>query len=369
MSDFPKKINATPDTVINGYSNEVALMVNGTPFRLWDDLEITRSFDTVADTFSLICPFNPEIKRTRQTFQPFKYQECGVYIGGEKVLTGNIINIEATSNANSRVLKIDGYSKPGILNDCSVPPTSWPVSINGLNLKEIADRLCKDYGIIVMFEGSPGAKFSARDKIEIESDKKIIDFLIDIAKLRGFLISSNVDGKLLFRKTPVGMATVKLEEGKNPLLSATCSFKGQSRYSHVTLLKSNNRFGAGQSTTVEDEELKKNAIVRHNISNAEDTEMGNLKTAALARMGRIIADSINLSCSLSGWRRYDNGALWKAGDLVDFFSMGNMIYKNTTFLVRDVKFIKKSDSLTCDLSLVLPEAYSGAIRKVFPWAS
>lgn len=369
MSDFPKKINVTPDTIINGYSDEVALVVNGTPFRLWDDLEITRSFDTVADTFSLTCPFNPDVKRTRQTFQPFKYQECAVYIGGEKVLTGNIINIESTVNAESRVLKIDGYSKPGILNDCNVPPTSWPISINGLDLKQIAERLCKDYDITVIFNGEAGAKFSARDKIEIEPDKKIIDFLIDVAKLRGFVISSTVNGELIFRKTPSGIATVTLEEGKNPLLSATCSFRGQFRFSHITILKNNNRFGAGESITINDSELIGNGITRHDIGNADDTEMGNLKNAAQAKLGRIIAGSIDVTISLSGWRRYDNGALWNSADLVNFLSDGNMIYKKTMFLVRDVKFTKKSNALTCDLSLVLPEAYSGETRTVFPWAS
>jgi len=355
MFKFPPKINVSPDTVINGVSNEVALSIEGTPFRYWTQAEITRSFDTIADTFTISTPFQSDNKKFRDIFKPFKYRPCAVYIGGEKILTGEILNIETDVTNNAHVLKVDGYSKAGRLADCCVPPANWPISIDGLNLRGIATRLAKIYNIDVVFDGKPGAIFERRDRIEINPTDYIYDVLIELAKLRGFVISSDKDGNLWFRKTPKTPATVNIKAGKNPFVNGRVSYSGQARYSDVTVMKQEMAFGPGKKITVKDKEIE---AFRAVVVQAEDTEAGSLKNVANTRLNRLKADSISGTITLTGWRRYDNNAVWADGDKLNFESAGNMVYKTTEFMVREAKLVKTDNALSTQLNIVLPESFT-----------
>jgi len=369
MSDFPLKINVSPDSVVDGFSDEVSIVVDGTPFSLWDDLEIVRNFDCIADTFTMSCPFDPDIKKTKEIFRPFKYKPCGIYIGGCRIIIGTIVNVETETTADSKKLKIDGYTKTGVLNECSCPPAKWPISMKGLDLQEIAIRVASYYDLEVEFDDAPGAKFSGAEVVDIDAEREVYAVLTELAQLRGFVVSSTVDGKLYFRKTPQGIATVTIKEGEMPYLSSKAVYNGQVRYSQVTMVKSNPRRGRGKSITAYDPELTRNNVNRCAVMKAEDSEAGNLKNASVTNIGRLIGMAVTVSLSLNGWRRYDNGDLWQDGDFLNFYSPGDMIYEETKFMVREAKLSKSANAVTTDLGLILPEAFSGEVRQRYPWES
>jgi prophage tail gpP-like protein len=366
---MPDYMSGAPDKVEAKNENEISLLINDKLFKYWNDITIIRSFDTVADQFSLSCPFYPNNKTMKELFRPFMYNECVIYVGEDKVLTGTMMKVIPKNTANSQTVTVEGYSLPGVLADCQAAVSSWPLSIIGLDLKQIAEKLAEPYGIIVTFDGDPGAKFTANDRIEIETDEKIYELLTRLARERGFVISSMPDGEMYFRKTVNERATVRINSGEPPYLNSSAEYNGQERYSDIIILKAGHRGGVGGKYTIKDAELTANGIFRQLVDNADDTEKGNLKTAAIWRLGRMLAEAIPISLSCIGWRRPDNNKLWQDGQKLIFYSPGDMIYEPTELLIREVKLNKKNNEMTSDFTLVLPESYSGEERKEFPWAS
>jgi len=351
----------------NDNSTEVSIEIDGNPYRFWQTANIKFSFDTIADTFSISGPYNPENKNIKKLFKPYSYKEIILYIGGNKVLTGVMLTPRHENNSNSRIITIDGYSTPGILEDSTVSANSWPVEFDGLNLKEIAEKLSRPFGIKVVFDGDPGGKFEKNDKIRISPDQKIGTFIAGLAKERGFVLSSDVNGNLLFQKTTTVPANITIAEGSYPYIRSSSQYNGQRRYSDVTALSTNFKKGAGEVSTVSDPELLKNGVSRHMVFKAGNTNSGNLKNAAIAKLGRIFAESASLQVDVIGFYPPGESQVWKDNKKIFYRGEGDQILTDTEFLIRNAELKKNQNSEETTLDLVFPESYNGEIREVFPW--
>ena len=368
FTEAPEKIEVSPETIDSktGDSNEIAILIDGEPFKLWTDASINFSFDSIGDEFSLSTPWRPDIERYRKVFKPYTYRECAIYIGGDKILTGEVVTPGTRNGKDSSILSISGYSLPGRLATVNASPTTWPLEFSGLNLFEIAADLAEPFGILVIGEGDPGAKFSKEDKVTMEADQKIYDFLIGLARQRGFVLSSDFNGNMLIRKTTEESSGVAIRHGIYPWLGSDAAFDGNARFSDVTAISTNNKKGAGKKITITDPELKNNGIIRPLVYKASDVSSGGLGEAATARMGRDIAKSFSLGFSVAGWHNTDN-VLYRDNQLIFYQSDYDMIYNETEFLIRNANLTKKSNSTETSLTLVFPECYNGKIRGGYPW--
>ena len=362
----PSEIDVDPDTLIGGISEEVAIVIDGISFKFWTEATITRSFDSIADTFSLSAPWFPDNETYREIFKPFSYTSATIYIGGTKILTGFIVTVNTSTAGNARVITIEGYSYAGVIADVNISASSWPAAIDGLDLQQIAEKIVAPFAINIIFDYDPGPAFSKNEKQVIEPDEKIADYLIKLGRQRGFVIGSNADGDLLFRKTTTEPATVSIFEGEFPFLSSSATYNGQNRYSDITAIGTETKSGAGQIATISDPELKKNGVTRPFVFKATDTNSGGLQSAATAQLGRQIADSVQVDLTLKGFHDPET-TLWEDNVKIIYKSDGDMIYQETEFLVRDVKFNKSPEGATTNLRLVFPESYSGEIKGEFPW--
>ncbi len=360
----PAKVDVSPDTVISGYSEEVSLFIDGKVFKYFDDVTISMSFDSIADTFSLSVPFDSKNTSFKKLMRPFSYKEVAIYIGGEKQLQGNIVSIKTSSDPSSRKLQIDGYSKTGILNDCCPSSQTKCSNVNGLDLMQIADLLCKPYGIEIIFEADIGAKFSNKDKIQIDPSKKIVDILTPLAKMRGLVISNTRHGELLFHKTDSDKAKIKIDSGQPPCTKSDANYNGQNRFSDITIVKKDKN--GGTKVTVPDNELKKQGVFRQVIQSADSSESGNLKNVATAKVGRTIAESVQINADFFGWRN-TIGEIWAVGEKIFYKSPDDFIYDYTEVLIKNVTLNRKNNEMTSSLNMCLPECYSGLEIKVYPW--
>lgn len=365
--DFPDSIPLSPEAINAGDENEVKLLIMGREYRYWEEVSINLTYDQIANTFSFKSPFFPDNEAMRDIFRPFAYRECAVYIGGQKILTGHTNIIKPDHDDKSCTVTVEGCSRTGVLNDCVPSPGTWPLSFRGLNLMQIAKKLCEPYSIDVVFEIDPGPAFTGREHVEIDEDKKIYDILKEFARLRGFCFSANIHGDLIFKSSEFPRATVTLEAGKFPVKKIDGTYNGQQRFSDITMVKSNSGRGSGQKITVRDDELVKNHAFRATIEKADKTEAGNLTQAANTKLGRTIAESVELNVDCVGWRRPD-GELFQDGQTVSLLAPGAMIYKATDFVIRNVRLDRKGNDMTSSLSLCLPAVFNGAIPTEMPWA-
>jgi len=368
MPDFPNEIEVSENSIDpeTGKSDEVSIIVDGSIYRFWETVDINFSFDDFADTFTISGPFDFENRKFLDLFRPYKYKEIGLYVAGELKLTGTLLSPSPSNTPDSSTISISGYSAPGIIADCNAAPVDWPIAINGLNLEEIANKLTNPFGIKVLFESDPGPKFSKSDKVRMDVDEKIGNFLITLAKQRGLIINSNMSGELVFSKVTSENATLSIVSGQWPWIGSNCSFDGQNMFSAITAIGTNNKRGYGSRVTVENPALASVEPARHKIYHAADVLSGGLQTSAKAELGRMIADSLKINLSVVGWHRPD-GLIWSDNQKIIFHSPRDLLISEHDYVIRNAKLTKGPDKATTDLELVLPESYSGEIPKSFPW--
>ena len=341
--------------------NEVILSIGGERFRFWDSVTIARAIDSF-DSIEFSAPFEPGNSRFREVFQPLSYQPIGVTVGGEPLFTGTMLTPTPSSTPESRTISVNGYSLPGVLNDCTMPASAFPLEFNGQNLKDIARAMVEPFGLSVEFSADPGPVF---ERVACEPEKKVLEFLADLARQRGFIVSSTPRGKLLFQKSvATGSPVVRLSEGVSPLVSVSPEFRSQEYYSHVTGLLPAGAGVKGGQYTVTNPRLQ--SAVRPFIFKADDTKAAEAKSAVEAKAARMFANVVSYSVSVAGWRD-PGGELWAPNTTLRLIAPGAMIYAEYEFLVRAVALSRKGDSEGATLSLVLPGAFDGQIPEVMPW--
>jgi len=192
-----------------------------------------------------------------------------------------------------------------------------------------------------------------------------MDFLSDLAKQRGLLISATEEGKLKFYE-PIsdGTPVAVLSQGSSPLINVNPPIiDSQKYYSQITGIESTKTGSKGSKYTVKNSFLDK---VRPLTFMVQSTTKADVKKAVDAKIGRMFANVISYEIEVSTWRDR-SGKLWKPNTLIDLIAPDAMVYENYTFLIRSVKFSRSSREETAQLTLTLPGAFNGSIPTRLPW--
>lgn len=341
--------------------NEVALLIDGTRFRFWTDLSITRALDAM-DTVEFSAPFEAGAPGFRETFRPFSFKDLDVTVGGTPLFTGTLIGVMPVLDAERKTIGVSGYSRPGVLEDCTAPASAYPVEFNGLDLQAIAAALCEPFGLGVVFDGPVGPPF---ERAAVEPGSTVLSFLSDLAKQRNLVVSSTPDGALLFQQSvEPGAPVAVLRQGASPVLGVTPSFSPQQYFSHITGLQAVRVGTEGSQFTVRNPHLA--GVVRPMTFSAPDVEGGSIADAVQAKTGRMFGNMAAYGVPVSTWRDAQ-GALWAPNTTVLLEAPGAMVYAPYEFVVRSVRFDRSGAQESAELDLVLPGSFSGQTPGAMPW--
>ena len=340
--------------------NEVSISIEGVLFKKWTSLTITRSVDSF-DTLELAAPMEPDNKSFRDTFKPFTFKNIQATVGNNLLFTGTLVDVNPSFFDNIAEVLVGAYSLPGVLSDCTYPASKFPLEFENQNLRSIAASLVEPFGLKAVFNDNVGATF---DRVAVEPDRGAFDFLADLARQRGLIISNNENGDILFRKITVSSPVANLIEGETGLLSVSSSFGPQQYFSHITGLQPSTVGIGGSQYTVKNTKL--NTVLRPHSFQINDATDGDAELATKAKMGRMFGDSVKYEVRVPSWRDA-SGALWLTGSTVKVFAPKAMIYSETLMIVKQIKFFKDAFTELSTLELVLPGSYSGEIPGVLPW--
>lgn len=362
---------------------KIELSIGGKNFAHWFDLEVKICIDTF-DTVSFSAPFDPGNKAFRDLFRPFSFAPVTLRLNGDPLFSGTMLTPEPSDDANSSSVVVNCYSLPGVLCDCEAPSGfgrkgrrsrvgAIPLEFKGMTLQAIANQLCEPFGITVKFRGDPGPPFA---KVAIKIEEKIHGFLVSLAKQRGFVMTNDVDGSLLFWKTnSQGSPVVQWVEGVPPFTGLKANFSPRDFFSELTGYAPAKHRKAGSHYTVLNDWLGKGVddgsgpINTHRPSSCkfDDTEREDAPDATRAKMGRMFANMVSYDTGeIPTWRDPD-GKLWDVNTSVTALSPKAMIYKETELLIREVTLWQSKDKLSAVHNLVLPGAFSGLIPTTLPW--
>lgn len=342
--------------------DELALLINDQRFRFWENIAITLALDSTS-TFSFQALFEPDNRQFVRLFRPLTYQDAQVYIGGKRLFSGNLLpTTPLLTDRNS--VSVSGYSRAGLLNDCSAPASQLPLEFSGgQTLKQIADTLLSPFGLRAVFNQAEGPAFE--QSISLSPSDKVLEFLKHLAQQRGLLLTDNASGDVVFDTEAQATQPVAIfDEGAAPLNSLSVIINAQQYYSDITGIQSSSIGVDGTQYTVKNPLLR--GVLRPMTFSVGDVSSGELKKAVEAKMGRMFGEAVLYTLSVPSWRD-DHGALWKPNTFIRLNSPRLQIANPFDFLIRRVTFNATPDSKTADFELVLPGSFNGTLPKSLPW--
>jgi len=343
---------------------DIAIIIDGKKYIGFTGYELNLNYDTF-DTFSFSAPYDQAMIELRDAIVPFAFKPCDIYYDGELVIKGTLLTPDPELNDTEGEITLQGYPLCGILNDCTVPPTEYPLQAWGINMRGIADAAAKPYNIPVVFDGDIGPDFT---EVSIEPTEKIMSFLTKLAKQRSLLFTNTKKGELLFFNPRQGKAHAQFSEGNIPLLSVKPKFAAQGFFSHITGFINTGEEYPSHSLTLENRYLINKGIMRHYSTNIDDAENErDLENAVRAYAGRMFADCVAFELNCDGHHN-ERGEFFKKGMTVCVHAPTAMITRETNFIARNVKIMRNAETgKTAMLTLVLPGSFTGKLPEVFPW--
>lgn len=325
-----------------------------------DNIELSMAVDAVTK-MGFTLPNEPE---TRDIFTPLGDPGVTMAINGKKVLTGRCDSPKTENAANSKVMMINTYSTPGILETTCPPISAFPLEFKDMPLNLIAQQLCAFHGITTSFEADPGPRFK---RVDIQPGENILPFLAGLATQRNLVITSDAEGQLVFwQGGGTGTPVSRLEKGMPEVLNCPTTIDQAYYYSSVTgIMPSKSRKNKmGKQFTVDNPH--KTDIVRPYNFEAMDIDEGELETAVEAAAGRMFAGVFTVDLTLTTWED-QSGQLFVPGKLLSLKSEEDFIKNSYDFLIASVTLMKVATSKTANMKLVLPGVYSGEIPQRLPW--
>lgn len=341
-------------------ADQVALIINGREYRGWTEVGVTRAMDAIAGAFQISLTErwagDGRLPAQATPWPILNGDRCQVKFGNDTVIDGYVDQFRPSFGPNDHRIEIQGRDKTCDLVDCSAfhQPDQW----SNLDLLQIAQILCKPFGVSVRAAADVGAKFPT---IKLQQGETVFAALDRLARFRKLLLAPDTGGGVVITRAGTQRATVKLAQGVN-ILSATGNLDTSQRFSQY-IVKGQNV----QSMTLEGE-VETHAEARTTDSGVPryrplvimaETGADNASARERAiweanvRLGRSAAAEI----IVAGWRQGGNGALWAPNLLVPVTAA--WLRMDGDMLIRQVTYTRRqSEGTRCTLSLVSPQAFS-----------
>ncbi len=342
---------------------DVSILIGEKRVGGWSDLEITDSIDAFS-TVGFTAPFEAERQEFRELFRPFSFVPVQVLVGEEVLFTGTLLGVKPQVEPDRRVVEVTAVALPGVLEDCTAPASSLPLEFRKLTLADIAKRLLEPFEIEVDFPDGFGAKF---DKVKLDEDKRLMEFLTTLAKQRSRLITNTAEGRLLcWQPVAPGNPVARLRQYEPPVGKVEAEFNPQEYFSEITGYAGAKRGRKGSKYTALNPFLKD--FLRPTAFKLDDTEKGDAPEEAKSRLGRMLANVASYTIEdMPTWRVSEGGALYRANTTVLVTAPDAMIYREYELLIRRVRRKQSADQWSLGLDLVLPGSFSGEAPQTLPW--
>ncbi len=331
------------------------LKVGNKELKTYNDFNMQLNYEGVASAFSFVFYFDPNNPEHRAMFKPGSYSPVTVEHNGELLLTGNLLVHEFKSGATKQLIRVSGYCKTGVLDDCEIPVSAYPLQQNKLSLKQIAEKVIKPFGIKLVVDSSV-AKEADKSiaKSTCNENQTVKSYICSLANQRHIIVSHNEKGELLFTKEQTTQTPVYHFNGTLPAVTMTLKFDGQKMHNKISLIKQASKSGkgnAGQTTfTNPYVSVFRPSVKRQTSGRDVDTELGSRNMLSAELKG------IDLTIELDRWVLGDK--IIKPNTIITVTNPEIFIYTKTKFFVASVDYRGNNIEKTATLKCVIPEVYN-----------
>ena len=331
--------------------------------KFFDNFSVTIRFDSLASTFGFQFFFDPSNELHREMLGITKYNKCEIYYGDKLFLTGVMINYSLVSESGSKVVKIGGYSLPGVLADCSIPESVFPLQFDKLSLNQIADKLLQPFGIEKKVNENVLDDMEKTFKTTTTNPGvTVADFLIELATQKDIVLTHDETGAVVFaRANPQQTALLFFDTEKDQIdgFNFELDIDGQGLFSETTIVRqaSVKHKNAGQSST---ESIYVVDTYRPSVKTQTSGDDNDTQKAS-EREAQKQLKSITMTVETN--KVMIDGDIWRPNKTISVRSPELGLYKNTQWFIESVSYNFSSESDLVTLNCVLPGVYDVAQLK------
>lgn len=177
----------------------------------WEEVRVSRAVDAFAGTFELLFPeIAPNDPLERKLLRGERLE---VRVGGELVLSPRITRRTKSYNGTTNAVTVSGSDIVVDLIECSAAnePGQW----KGARIATIATEILGPFeGLRFRADLSP-AELGSVTTFALQTGETAFAALDRLARMRGFLLASDLEGGVYFTKPGTTKAPVALERGAN----------------------------------------------------------------------------------------------------------------------------------------------------------
>lgn len=332
------------------------IKINGKFYSFFDEIMIIQVLDSVASSFSFKARFSPDNAAHQDIFRPLSYNVVEIFDNSDNLrLTGVVVNTLLSSSPKRGLQSLSGYSRAGILEDCSIPYSSYPLEKINVSLSDVVGRLLSDFNLKFVVDPSVSNEMRLQyKKTTAQPSESIKAFISKLASQRNIILSHTVEGDLLFYKPDPKSKPKFLFSEKNSL-SMSLSVDGQGMHSEISVIRQpsqeNPNLTPVDTALNSMVKLKRTAVMV--LSSGTETDTKKAADNALANELKNISVIVNLGSF------HDLAC----GDMVEVQNEEIFLYEKTKFIISEITIKEDRKSETMSLKLVLPETFTGESPK------
>ncbi|SCU73562.1 Baseplate protein [Cupriavidus necator] len=372
--------------------NKLTLRVGGQVFGGWTAVRIKHSIEQIAGTFDI--SYTERWPGQTDGWVIPAGEACEVRIGEHVVITGYVDKTALSYDGASHTIRVTGRDRTGDLVDCSAPSQAF----SGMTFKQLAEALCKPFGIAVYDETVDEKKLTvsqkklgkkgtppkskrvggALPKAACQNSESVFRILQRLAKNEGVLLVSDAEGGLLLtRAGRAGTVPVPLELGAN-ILAAEYEHSQANLYSEITVkgqaamqdadsaggkfenwmspkhtVKGSSAAGSGGVRTGNSEITRYRPLI---IVAEAQADARRVKQRAEWEASNREAKARTYKATVQGWYPgADDGDIWRINSLVRVKDVWARIDED--WLLAAVEFNLDAAGSRCSLELTSPKAF------------
>lgn len=288
--------------------SEARLIVNGRRYDGWKSVQITRTIESMAGSFSLSVS---DHWSGQDIAWPIAAEDmCQVRVGDVTVIDGWIGGRAIAISKNERTLSYRGRDRVSVLADCELRGQTF----RRATVLDIARAVAEPFGIRVSLQ--PGLDASKRiDKLVAGPGEKADRVILEAAQMAGVLAVSDGAGGLLLTRAGFGRSSVPLVQGQN-VIAMSMDYDADERFARYVVATqtggNDNVSGAATRVVAEvvDSEVKRTERV-HYIRPEKGVTVEYARQRAAWDMRVRRARAIGVQVVVRGWRQDDDAEdLW-----------------------------------------------------------
>ena len=329
----------------------------------FNEFQFNLVHNSVGSTFSFRFYFDPFDIELKELACVTHFHEVTLYYNGELFLTGVLTSQDFTQTGEKVLATFGGYSKSGVIEDCQIPPSIYPLQSNGLNLEQIAKKLVRpferNYGLEMAIDPKVKAKMNGSfKKTTASATQTIKDYLTTLATQKDIILSHNAKGQLYFTSsntTQKPLFEIDTTKETAPATEISMSYNGQAMHSHITMMKSASADGGNAGSYTLRNPYVIGSVFRPAVKTQSSGTDNDTKSAARRALGNELRN-IKLTIKTDRW--IVDGKIIKPNSLISVYAPELYLYYKKNWFVESISFNGNNQKTIATISLVLPEVYN-----------